>query len=114
MDMEAALKLYVKYTKDPEWKKALSFYYEQCNQGISERIEEFQKRSNFTKEECNIKYIAIPDCYQIAMFHVRFSFSKINFHVQWLVFLRIALRIRGRKKDNAWKLKGLWKNATRT
>lgn len=46
-----------------------------CNKEMGDNAERYQKLSNFTKEECNVKYSAVIDCVQIAAFAVSYSLA---------------------------------------
>lgn len=68
--MEAAEEYLEKQLNNSEWKKIVMDGFVLCNDETTENLKEIQRRSNFTEEQCNVKYTATLDCLGIAMFAV--------------------------------------------
>lgn len=77
IDMEAVAKHIENQIKDAEWRKVTMNAFEQCNKDMAAHFGEIQKHSNLTKEQCNVKYIAIVDCMETVAFAV--SLNDQNF-----------------------------------
>lgn len=73
MDKEAALKYFEIQVTDSEWRKIVKSSFETCITEVEPHLEEMQKRSNFTRAECNIKYDALNECVELESFEVRFE-----------------------------------------
>lgn len=73
VDTEAAQTFIENAMKDADWKKVMKNVVAMCNKEMGEIAEKYQKQSNMTKEQCNIKYSLVIDCVQIAAFAVSFS-----------------------------------------
>lgn len=74
MDGEAVLKYLDTQVKELDWRKVMSEAFGVCTKETESHIAEIQKRANFTKEQCNVKFDFITECLDIAAFMVK-SFS---------------------------------------
>lgn len=71
-DKEAVVKYLENQMKDAEWKKVMVDAFERSIKEITEsRLANIQKRSNFTKEQCNAKYNAAFGLMRNFAFQVR-------------------------------------------
>jgi hypothetical protein len=63
IDSEALFKYWeVNMKMDPDWLKIMKDTYEQCAKAVTTQLEEIQKRSMMTTEECNMKFQSIFLC----------------------------------------------------
>lgn len=72
LDREAALKYLNTAVKEVAWKTVVMESFDICDKDIAGHVAEVQKRSGFTKEECNVKYEFMTDCIDIALFTVSY------------------------------------------
>lgn len=71
LDMESVVKYLDNKVTDSDWKAVAKRSFEYCMKEMEPQLEEMQKRSNFTKAECNVKYDVMTECVDISSFEVR-------------------------------------------
>lgn len=58
------------FEKEIHWLETTKNAFKQCRDVMTPHYAEIQKRANFTKEQCNVKYSTILICIDLQLFHV--------------------------------------------
>lgn len=70
IDLEKSWTYFSEKLNEPDWKKMAKTIFDYCSQVYAAGIPDLQKRSNFTKETCDIKYHAVVECIELYMITV--------------------------------------------
>jgi hypothetical protein len=90
-DEDAGITYIQNHLKDnPEWQEVAAKGIKECHKGISPHIDGIQGTTNFTKEECNMKYHIMTHCLDIHGFTVS-SFVSCHLKSYYIIFKNIAL-----------------------
>lgn len=68
-----------KSVKESEWKKPAKESFKYCLKEAPNFYEDIQKKMNFTKEQCDMKYDILTTCMFISMFVVSFKIEVSHY-----------------------------------
>lgn len=73
IDEQSAMKYLEGQLKDPDWLNVVKNSFKYCHNKTKLFQDEVQQRSNFSKDECDVKYDVITSCMDIHIFWVSFK-----------------------------------------
>lgn len=85
IDLDMSWKYVSEKLKEPEWNNLAKDIFDYCIKEFVREIPEIQRRSNFTKETCDIKYHSTVECFELYMISVWFGWHCLTDLINFVI-----------------------------